>query len=292
MTDNRRTFLKRAAAFAAVGATGRAAEHFRKPLGAELYTVRKLLPNNADETLRRIAAIGYTEVESGRADMDRLRPLFEKYHLACPSVHFETGLVTGNLKLWPSIPDGYTWDYAVADAKRWGLEYMVIAYLMAPERKDYAGFVDQLNHAGEICNKSGVALCYHQHAFEFGGEPGKRPIDIFLERSDPKLVNLELDVFWASVAGNDPVDFLRRHGARVKMLHLKDKARGTPVRTNEGVPAGAFKEVGSGSLDFPAILRAAEAADVRHYFVEQDQSAGDPVDSLRQSYTYLRSLTL
>ena len=88
------------------------------------------------------------------------------------------------------------------------------------------------------------------------------------------------------------MEFLERHGNRVRLLHLKDKAKGTPVMAGEDVPARDFKEVGSGVLNFPAILRAAAKANVQHYFVEQDETPGDPVDSLRQSYRYLRSLTL
>jgi sugar phosphate isomerase/epimerase len=71
-------------------------------------------------------------------------------------------------------------------------------------------------------------------------------------------------------------------------VHLKDKETGAPQRYNEGVPRTTFKEVGNGSIDWPKTLRA--AAGVQHYFVEQDQTPGDPVESLRQSYTYLSKL--
>ena len=74
------------------------------------------------------------------------------------------------------------------------------------------------------------------------------------------------------------------------MLHLKDKDPSTPVQYSESVPKTAFKEVGSGSLNFPAILKAAPEAGVRHYFVEQDQTPGDPLDSLKKSFDYLQSI--
>jgi sugar phosphate isomerase/epimerase len=135
-----------------------------------------------------------------------------------------------------------------------------------------------------------LTFCYHNHAFEFGGAQGERPIDIFHERLDKKLVFFEVDVFWISVAGGDPVQMLKEHEGRVPLLHLKDKAAGTPVQYNENVPPAAFKEVGSGSLDFPAILKTAESIGVKHYFVEQDQTPGDPIDSLKKSYNYLRSV--
>ena len=107
----------------------------------------------------------------------------------------------------------------------------------------------------------------------------------------PKLVGLELDVFWVSVGGNDPVEMLKQNADRVPLVHLKDKAKGAPVLYEEAkVTPQTFKEVGSGSLDFAAILKAAAAAGAKHYFVEQDQTSGDPLDSLRQSYQHLSKL--
>jgi len=286
MPNNRRTFLKTAATLAA-GAMARAEEKFDKPLGVQIYTVRRQLPHDPDRIIGRIAQIGYTEVEGIQADMKRIWPILQKYHLSCPSVHFDTSLVYGKGR-----PANYTWDDAIRDAKSWGCEYMVIPYLDESERGDFAGFVDALNHAGEKVSEAGLHLCYHSHAFEYGGQPGHRPIDIFFERSNPKFVNLELDVFWVSVSGNDPVEMIKAHGDRIRLLHLKDKAKGTPVMAGEGVPRQSFKEVGNGVLNWPAILRAAEAANVQYYFVEQDETSGDPLASLAQSYRFLRSVTL
>jgi sugar phosphate isomerase/epimerase len=111
-----------------------------------------------------------------------------------------------------------------------------------------------------------------------------------MDNTDKKLVGLEMDVFWVSVGGHDPVELLHKLSGRVPLLHLKDKAQGTPVMYKESVPHAAFKEIGHGILDWPAILKAAASAGVDHYFVEQDQTPGDPVESLRQSFTYLKSL--
>ena len=104
-------------------------------------------------------------------------------------------------------------------------------------------------------------------------------------------MKFELDVFWVSVTGADPVALIKEHAGRVALVHLKDKAKDTPRETNEAkVAATAFKEAGNGSLDFAAILDAAKAAGVEHFFVEQDHTPGDPIASLKQSYTYLQSL--
>jgi sugar phosphate isomerase/epimerase len=148
-----------------------------------------------------------------------------------------------------------------------------------------------MNNAGMQSRAAGLTFCYHNHCFEFRGERGQRPIDVLLERWDRRAVALELDVFWVSVGGNDPVEVLKQNAGLVPLVHLKDKAKGTPVLYEEGkVTSQTFKEVGAGVLDFGAILNAAAAAGVKHYFVEQDQTAGDPVDSLRQSYEYLRKV--
>ena len=142
-----------------------------------------------------------------------------------------------------------------------------------------------MNRAGETARKAGLTLAYHNHGFEFAPmADGKRPIDILLTRLDPSLAKLELDVFWVAITGADPAELLASHKGRIALVHLKDKAKGAPRETDERKVAKAtFSEVGNGALDFPAILKAAQASGVEHYFVEQDQTPGDPIVSLRQS---------
>jgi sugar phosphate isomerase/epimerase len=273
----------------------RAATHFTHPLGAELYTVRNILPTAAEQTLKSIAEIGYREVETDHATLQRIAPMLKNYGLKPVSCHFETPLITGNWKIWKNLTNqGATWGQAIEDAKKFGVEYMVMPYLRPEERGDlesYKQLADKMNNAGMQSRAAGLTFCYHNHCFEFRGEAGHRPIDILLERLDKKAVGLELDVFWVSVGGNDPVEMLKQNAGRVPLVHLKDKAKGTPVLYEEAkATPQTFKEVGAGVLDFPAILKAAAAAGAKHYFVEQDQTPGDPVASLKQSYDYLRTL--
>ena len=96
-----------------------------------------------------------------------------------------------------------------------------------------------------------------------------------------------MDVFWVSIAGEDPVETLKKWKGRVWLMHLKDKDAAAPKQFAENVPASAFKEVGSCVLNFKAILAAAGKAGVKHFFVEQDQCPGDPLESLRKSYEWL-----
>lgn len=264
--------------------------------GAQLYTLRRVLPDAAAAALQRLAAAGYKEVEILRSDLARLRPLLAAYGLACPSAHIETPIVTGNWDVWRKVagaafPAPLTAEAVAADLQAAGVRYAVIAYLLpGDERRDPAAFAGRMNRAGEVFRKAGIQLVYHHHAFEFDPAPGRRAFDVLFERFDPKLVAWQCDVFWASVAGEDPARLLAKLKGRVPLVHLKDKLATLPRGFSENVGKDAFREVGSGAIDFRAVLDAARAAGVRHFFVEQDETEGDPVVSLERSIAHLKRL--
>ena len=302
----RREWLRAAAAGAvqAVALGGAlAGARVRRPLGVQLYTVRDRLGDEAAETLKAIAAIGYKELELGRADVARLAPIARDLGLSAVSTHIEAPLVTGNWAAYPFLnrlkdshggEDGL--QRAVDQVRQHGVQYAVVAYLMAGERRleadYYERLADSLNRAGEIGKGAGVTFGYHNHGFEFETLPdGRRALDVLAARLDPSLVTLELDVFWIAITGADPVQVITQHASKTGLLHLKDKAKTAPRVTQEAkVPREAFVEVGNGALDFAAIVKAAEAAGVKHFFVEQDHTAGDPLASLTQSYRHLSTL--
>jgi sugar phosphate isomerase/epimerase len=165
---------------------------------------------------------------------------------------------------------------------------------MRPERGGidaYRGLAAKLAKAGEACRKAGLGLGYHAHAFEYEPMGGVRPIDVLLKETPKDLLGLELDTFWASIAGVDPVKMVQTHAGRVPLVHLKDKAKGTPVQYDEArVPKEAFKEVGAGEIDYAAFLPAAAKAGVKYYYVEQDHCAGSPLDSLRASRKAIQAI--
>jgi sugar phosphate isomerase/epimerase len=136
-----------------------------------------------------------------------------------------------------------------------------------------------------------MRLWYHNHNFEFMPKKGGRPIDILLDRLDAKLISLEVDLFWVSMAGVDPADFVRKNAGRIVAVHLKDRGGNISVPRYDiaSVPNDIYQEVGRGVLNFPEILKAAEGANVKHYFVEQDHSA-HPLESIRLSYAALRKM--
>jgi sugar phosphate isomerase/epimerase len=281
---SRREFLQTTSLAAALAASGRAAK--LETLGVQLYTVRSVLPKKPRETLDAIRAIGYQEVEATYGGLDALWPALQASGLKPVSIHLDSTSVTkGN-------PDdlGPIFD----KLKHLGFTYAVFPYLPPPERGGIdviRAIAGKLNQAGEKCRAAGMTFCYHNHAFEFATEKGTTLFQVMLDDTDPKLVAFELDLFWVSVAGGDPAEMIQKLSGRVPLVHLKDKAEGTAVMYTEAVRPATFKEVGSGVMDWPKILRAAAAAKVEHYFVEQDQTPGDPVESLRKSYEYLSKLS-
>jgi sugar phosphate isomerase/epimerase len=277
----------------ALGSTPLLRAAAKRTIGVQLYTVRGTLMKDSEHVIKTIAEIGYKEIEgAGRLDLIKLLPLIQQNGMKAVSCHVETPIITGDWDKYRGMTPVPV-EEAIESVKKAGVQYFTMAYIQPAARGGldfYKKTADQMNHTGELCKKAGLQFAYHNHAFEFGGKPGERPIDIFKERLDKKLVALEMDVFWVSVAGHDPLEMLKEWKGRVALLHLKDKAKDTPVQFTENVPRTAFKEVGSGILDFPAILKAAPGLGVKHYFVEQDQTPGDPLDSLRKSFDYLQSI--
>ncbi len=254
-------------------------------LGVQLYTVRNVIKKDPAAILGAIQQIGYTEIEAVFADLDAIWPALKQTTLKPVSVHIDEKLfMTGGSAL----------DSALDDVKQRGFKYAVVPYIPVSERggaEMFKHLAENLNKSGEKAKSKGLQLCYHNHAFEFKPlDSGKTGLEMLMSQTQKGLVSLELDMFWASVAGHNPVEILNTYSGRVLLLHLKDKSSSfTKTEYDENVPKDTFKEDGSGSIDIPAVLKAADAAGVQHYFVEQDQTPGDPIASLRKSFEFLSS---
>ncbi len=275
---NRRTFLGCCAASAAVSYA-----RSLTTVGVQLYTVRTIIGNDVPGVLRSIEQIGYREVELTTTDLDKVTAALKQTQLKPVSLHLDSTLFIRRT-------DGI--QAAIDDAAKRGLQWVVCPYV-APQDRGGADMMrklgDTLNKAGEAARSAGLRLAYHNHAFDFAPAPNSGTLlDALLGASDPKLVSLELDIMWVRVAGLNPVDVLKKYGSRVAMIHLKNVAEGTAQRFDENLPPAAFREVGNGMIDVPPVLAAAAEAGVQHYFVEQDQTPGDPLASLRKSFEYLQ----
>jgi sugar phosphate isomerase/epimerase len=246
-------------------------------IGLQLYTVRRELQKDFEGTLAQVAAIGYSEVEfAGYYDRSpqRVKDLLTRNNISAPSSHMQLPAMRQNL------------DKLIEAAKIIGHDYLVLAYLMPAERKtidDFKQVADSLNMAGETCSKAGITLAYHNHDFEFVPMGGDIPYNTLLKGTDPNLVKLELDLYWLTKAKQPVAEVLAKLKGRVPLVHIKDM---------DNTPKQFFTEVGRGIIDYKSLLAEAQRTGVKHFFVEQDECPGSPLDSIKISYDYLSHIRL
>ena len=243
-------------------------------IGLQLYTVRSALERDFEGALDRVAAIGYREVEFagyfGKTPHDVWAAL-EKRGLAAPSAHVPFEALKGN------------WRGALEDALVIGHRYVVVPWLPPAERRSLDGYkrVARLfNRAGAVARDLGLQFAYHNHDFEFARLGGRVPYDVLLAETDPKLVALELDLYWITKGGGKPLAYFARYPGRFHMVHVKDMDK---------TRARGFADVGRGVIDFKKIFARSAQAGIKHYFVEHDQPA-DPFASIEASFNYLKRL--
>lgn len=241
--------------------------------GLQLFTVRDPLAADPEGTLRRVAGIGYREVElAGLAVMTAttFQERLKRHRLAVPSIHAGYDSLHRDL------------DGVLREAITFGASFIVCPSVDAEVRRtadDWKRVCQALTQAGRAVRSHGLALAYHNHDYEFVPfVDGTTPFDLLLRETDPEDVKLELDVYWVARGGLDPVRCLRDNAGRIALVHLKDLGRD-----------GATVELGAGVLALEQIVRAALAIDTKHLFVEQDDSA-DPLRSIGVSLRFLEGL--
>jgi sugar phosphate isomerase/epimerase len=243
--------------------------------GLQLYTVRDALGADLEGTLRRVAAIGYREVElaglPGVTAQD-MRASLKRHGLDAPSMHAS----------YDRLQRGF--DAVLEEARILGANYLVCPSVDAEERKtaeDWKGVCQTLNRIGQVVRSHGLVLAYHNHDFEFVPfADGTTPFQLLMTETDPRDVKIELDVYWVAKAGLDPVQLLKNGADRIVLVHLKDRGADS-----------SMVEVGSGVLAMEHIVRTALVVGVRYLFVEHDDPA-DPLASIATSFRFLESLPL
>jgi len=267
--------------------------------GLQLYTVREQFQKDPSATLKKVAEIGFKELELYDPSILARSKEINDLGMKVISTHFLGAYVTG---MWNELQQfripkpSNTVDDIIAECAKNDVHYMGISILFPGEHKtfeDYKRFAEKANAVGERAKAAGVQLYYHNHSFEFEPTEGTTPLEAMVSIFDKELVKLELDVFWTTVSGNDAPSWITKLAGYVKMLHLKDLKEGTPKDfTTFQVPPEAFLAVGDGVVDFKKVLEAAHATDVPYTFVEQDHSAIDPFESITKSIKHLQSLAL
>ncbi len=283
--QTRREFLGRsAAAIAALSLTS--AAHAGPPpanaFGVQLYTVSKDVLDSPQSVLAAIRKIGYRSVETfagqyAHHSAKELRALIVDAGLIVPSAHFSYGEL------------GKRFEYA----KELGVEYVVCGAESKAVSDSLDGFkraADQYNIWGEQAKKLGLRFAFHNHNFEFKSFDGVTGFDTLMQRTDPHLVQWQIDCYWVAQAGLDPAALIRRYRNRVQTLHVKDRKPGFAPSTVNGHDAQHFTEVGTGTIDWKAVWHAARSAHVPYFFVEQDTTEIPPLESLKISFDNLKRL--
>jgi sugar phosphate isomerase/epimerase len=316
---NRRTFMQAMAAYG--GAFALAAEaspaDWKTQIGLELWTVRDLLPKDYEGTLAKVAQIGYKEVEPATdyAGMEPkpFRAMLDRYGLSAPSTHV-------------GATDGPGLEKQLEGFQIMGIQYTEIrggggggargggqgagpagagaarGAGAAPQRpsqteesvKRTAG---EINRHGQIAKKFGMKMLIHNHTQEFQPlEGGKLPYDVLLAETDPALVAMQLDIGWATVAGQNILEMFRKHPGRFELWHVKD-ARGIRLMTPQMAQAERQRSamlvpVGQGEIDYKPIFANAAQAGLKHFCVEQDNAAdwGDSPAAARVSFQNLMKI--
>lgn len=273
-------------ALAVAGAAGLRANPYGLPIGIQLYTVRDHLEKDLEGTLKRVAEIGYREVEISDTHFygkqpAELKRMFTGCGLHAVSMHFGSEQFKTQL------------EQTIASSRECGLSYIGLSSLAEEDRQSLDAIkrdADWFNRVGEAVNRAGCHFFYHGHNFDFGSVDGVIEYDELLRRTDPKLVSFQLDCFWCVRAGKDPVDYFHRFPGRFPQLHIKDLKPGFPPTTGHGDHRNAFTEVGQGVIDWRRIFKAAPQGGLKHYYVEQDRWDRDSLTSARMSYDYLHKL--
>ena len=241
-------------------------------IGVQLYTVRAVMATDPEGTLATIADIGYEEVElAGLYGMSALemKARLDAVGLAATSSHHSLEEVRGG------------WEATLEAAVALGQRLVVVPALPVAERDGEAlrRVADDFNRAGEAARAAGLRFGYHNHDWEMRpGPDGARPIDLLLDRTDPELVDWQMDVFWVVHAGADPMAELDARAGRVTSLHVKDRTA-----------AGEMADVGAGVIDFRPVLARAGELGLLHQYVEHDEP-GDPIASVRASFRALAAV--
>ncbi|MBF4506015.1 sugar phosphate isomerase/epimerase [Flavobacterium sp. JLP] len=240
----------------------------KKQIGLQLYTLRDEISKDVNVVLEKVAAAGYTIVETyGFSIKDQfwgltpieLKKVLDANHLKAISGHYNLGSF---------LADGNTAELmaAIEAAKTLKNEFLTIPWVDETFRKnteDYKKIASRLNEAGKLCKNAGLKLAYHNHDFEFQKHDGITGYEILLKETDKNLVSFELDLYWVIRSGNDPLKLFRENQGRFKMWHVKDMDKINPSLNTE---------VGSGSIDFKTIFKEAQLSGMKHFFVEQENN--------------------
>jgi sugar phosphate isomerase/epimerase len=243
-------------------------------VGIQLYTVRKEMIVDPIATLKKIAKIGFKELESARSEKGN-------YYGLAPQ---EIKKIASDLGM--KVRSGHIhvdndWKKSIEEATETGQEYIISAVLPSQGQtiEHYQASADEFNKLGEECKKANLSFGYHNHQTEFDTVDGQVLYDILLDRCDPSLVKMEMDLGWVVAAGHDPFGYFKKYPGRFPLWHLKD----VDLALKKSV------EFGKGKVDIVGLLEQANKAGMKYFFVEQEDYSVNAFESMEYDFNYLKT---
>lgn len=275
--QTRRNFIKSTAALAAGAALINvpAAAAPIQNIGIQLYSVRKDMLADATGTLKKLAAIGYKNLESAGSEKG-------SYYGLKPKEFKKIASDLGMVLLSGHVHIGTDWQKTVDEAAEAGQTYLICSTMPFNGQtvSNYQHCADIFNKSAEVAHKANLVFGYHNHEYEFENENGKVLYDILLTHTDPGKVKFELDLGWLLVTGNDATTYFNKFPGRFPLWHLKDIDKAAKHST----------EFGKGDIDLKALLAQAKKAGMKNYFVEQEEYSMAPLAAMLYDLEYLKKL--
>ena len=248
-------------------------------LGLQVYTVRDHMKDEAtmDATFAKLAALGYTELQSAGYESETYAALAKKHGLTIVGTHYSLDKIVNNI------------EETIALHKALGTTNIGIGGCAARSYEEILELIEKFNKVAPIYAEQGFKLTYHNHSFEFVEvKDGKSMMDLLIEGFDKDNVSFVLDTCWVANAGADVCSWLEKLAGRIDILHLKD-LKVTYADDGKWAVKQQLCEIGKGNLNWKKILETAEATGIKHIVVEQDGAwmDGDPFKSLEFSKNYL-----
>ena len=260
---------------------------FKGPVGLQTYSLRNQIKKDGAKAYDYIKEQGFQFIEIGLGNhygmtKEETRAVFDKLGLKPIAAH-------GGLDFLIKETDK-----AVEEAKFFGLKYVGVAWAphQAPlDEKQVLKIAEDFNTAGKLLKERGIQFFYHNHGFEFyPWKDGKTLFDLLMEKTDPELVKMEMDVMWTVFPGQDPVKLVKKYPDRWVLFHLKDLKKGVEGNMSGGTDVNNDVPLGSGQVDYPALLKAAQEVGVKYYFIEDESDS--VLKQIPQSLKFLSTIEL
>ncbi len=247
-----------------------------RPFGLQLWTLRDDMPKDPKGVLKQLAAFGYRQIESFEGSMG--------IYWGMQNKEFKQYLTSLGMHM-PSAHCDITKDFEkkAAEAAEIGVKYLICPW-KGPQKSidDFKRFAEELNTKGAICKKAGLRFAYHNHDYSFVALDGQLPQDVMMQGTDPDLVDFQMDMYWVVTAGASPLEWLKKYPDRFRLCHIKDRTKNTTEKDASCV-------LGTGSIDYTALLKQARKLGMRHFIVEQEKYAGTtPLQAVEANAAYMK----